>query len=498
MTADLLDGLKSRLCGGVHGSITAAKPADFPLLDEQALTTWPPDDAFAALRDIRADPWDPGAGPDAEIRRIACQLRSRRHLLNAVLFSPVPVLERLRQVLGPGYPDLTSEQKAVDAWIALCWTVEAAWLAVTQQGDGSSAADAGLLRPLAARLRFLVLSEPMRSRGDRIGAWWKCDESFGGSGVLDRALGPESWSQVVGRCQQARREWLGILDGYQSHPLLSQVKPAELERELRTAVFRDGARVPLGLSTRQLSQSAALTAEDRSAIGDVIDRHLLPRFTLPPVARLVLYDDSPPWTCCRRAFAAVTAVVGAAAVACAAGLLVRPAVAAAAACYLLMCGSALLPRGGLAAMWLLRMPAAAAVGAIALIGLMAGGFPAAEPGAGYAVPVLGGASFGYLMVEARNHGVAGLAAVRRALAVWAAGAMHALMVSLIGLVAVAPAFAVVGAKLDRLWSRPSYGHAGVVLALAAAWCLAVGVFSQILWQDRPITSPLAHLSWRDR
>ena len=37
-----------------------------------------------------------------------------------------------------------------------------------------------------------------------------------------------------------------------------------------------------------------------------------------------------------------------------------------------------------------------------------------------------------------------------------------------------------------------------VLALAAALCMAVGVFSQILWDDRPITAPLAHLSWRNR
>jgi hypothetical protein len=38
----------------------------------------------------------------------------------------------------------------------------------------------------------------------------------------------------------------------------------------------------------------------------------------------------------------------------------------------------------------------------------------------------------------------------------------------------------------------------MLLVLAAAWCLAVGVFSQILWDDRPITAPLAHLSWRNR
>jgi hypothetical protein len=70
------------------------------------------------------------------------------------------------------------------------------------------------------------------------------------------------------------------------------------------------------------------------------------------------------------------------------------------------------------------------------------------------------------------------------------------MVSLIGLVAVAPAFASPAGRLGGIWRQPGYGRAGLLLALAAAWCLAVGVFSQILWEDRPITAALAHLSWR--
>ena len=48
------------------------------------------------------------------------------------------------------------------------------------------------------------------------------------------------------------------------------------------------------------------------------------------------------------------------------------------------------------------------------------------------------------------------------------------MVSLIGLVAVAPAFVAAAPQLAALWRHPGYGHAGMVLALAAAWCLAVG------------------------
>jgi hypothetical protein len=191
-------------------------------------------------------------------------------------------------------------------------------------------------------------------------------------------------------------------------------------------------------------------------------------------------------------------VSGLVAVGLAAALIVWPAVVVAAACYLLVCVSVMLPGGGLSAMWLLRMPAASAVGVFALISFMPGGWLMTPPGGWHAVLALGGASFGYLLVEARNHGVASVAALMRALLVMTVGAVHALMVSVIGLVAVAPAFVNQGADLSKLWSKPAHGHAGMVLALATAWCLAVGVFSQILWDDRPITAPLAHLSWRNR
>jgi hypothetical protein len=88
-------------------------------------------------------------------------------------------------------------------------------------------------------------------------------------------------------------------------------------------------------------------------------------------------------------------------------------------------------------------------------------------------------------------------ALYRSGGVVAVGDAHALLVSLIGLVAVAPGYVPAGSQLAALWRDPAgYRHGGMVLLLATAWCLAVGVFSQILWDDRPITAPLAHLSWR--
>jgi len=85
----------------------------------------------------------------------------------------------------------------------------------------------------------------------------------------------------------------------------------------------------------------------------VTDRHLLPRFDLPGVARLALYDDSPWRRWARILLGGAVVLAAAAAVICAAFLLVHPATIAAAACYLLICLGVLLITPGWGAMWLL-------------------------------------------------------------------------------------------------------------------------------------------------
>jgi len=51
------------------------------------------------------------------------------------------------------------------------------------------------------------------------------------------------------------------------------------------------------------------------------------------------------------------------------------------------------------------------------------------------------------------------------------------------------------AGIDRDLAGASAAHA-LMVSLIGLVVLAVGVFSQIRWDDRPITAPLAHLSWR--
>jgi hypothetical protein len=327
------------------------------------------------------------------------------------------------------------------------------------------------------------------------------DRVPGGSRILNRVFGDSSWNVLVARSQEARRAWKQCLDEYQSHPLLSQAKPAELERELSALVFRQAGSwrhrmAPLGLSVRSPAERSALTAEDRGAIADAVEQHLLPRFAILTVARLALHDDRRGWQVARVALAMCVLLTGLGSVACVAGLLIYPAAWLAAACYVLICGGVAVLPAGWGSMWLLRMPAASTVGVIALISLIAGGWQGKPLGGWLAAGTLAAAAVGYLLIEVRNHGVAPWAALRRGLGVAVIGALHAAMVSLIGLVAIAPAFALAAGQLGELWKHPGYGHAGLLLALAAAWSLAVGVFSQILWDDRPITAALAHLSWR--
>jgi hypothetical protein len=484
-----LTGFRDRLTGGTGPAIQRGRPPGSGATDSEALRTWQ-SGAFAQLGDVRDDTWNAGQA-DAVISTLAGQLRENRRLLTAVLLAPDRVLDwRIGQY------DPARGKALIDCWTEMCCLAEAAWQATAPDlpaAGGYAAGDAAFLRPAAARLRFLVLSEPMRWRGKDSAMWIKPDEVFGGSGALDRVLGKESWYLLIGRCREARTAWRTFLDAYQSHPVLSQAMPGELEQELRVLVLRGTRRLsaPLGLSVNPLSEPRPLTPEDKTLISDVIERHMLPRFDLVTVASVALFDYRPGWRAVRLTVCGAAVLAAVAALACAAALLGRPAAVAAVICYLLICAGVLVLPGEWGMMWLLRMPAAAAVGMVVLIPVLP-----TPPGGWAAVAVLAAASSGYLLIEVRNHGVSPGAACRRALLVAIIGAVHALMVALIGLVVVAPAFVPDGRGLRALWTHPGYGHAGTAVALAAAWCLSVGVFSQILWDDRPITAPLAHLSWR--
>jgi len=189
-----LSRLCERLRGGVYRSVNAARAADHAHQDDKVLEEWPPGGEFAALGLIHGgdSTWQDSGEPERVIARLAAAMTARPTLLDAVVYAPDKVLGRLLVSSGArGVPPPGAA--LVDTWTALCWTVEAAWRVVTgadgQAGAGVqaiAAEDLAAMRPVAARVRFLVLSEPMRWRGwrkrqrgpFRRGDAW-CEEYFG-------------------------------------------------------------------------------------------------------------------------------------------------------------------------------------------------------------------------------------------------------------------------------------------------------------------------------
>jgi hypothetical protein len=500
---------RDRLAGGILPAIRRTRPKDWQTRDEAGLHD-------ARLQELSSAPeafYEPAGMPASAITDVqgalAEHLGSHRETLLAVLFAPDRLLDRLCEAPGNQTAGVAS------IWLRLCWIIEAAWREVAGDREthrpaagalpphalGLSLVDRALLYPVVARHRFLVLSEPLRHRAEPNSPWTPDPltlEQYGAYGLLGRAFGPDSWSLLVDRCREARWAWQRCLDEYQSHPLLAQARPKELEAELTSLVFAQGqATGPLVISWAPLADRAPQTSDDQAVTMELVEGHLLPRFKLASVALLAAHGPTQTDRLGRRAVTALVLAAAVGAVALVARGRVEQAASAAAGGYLLL-GLGLVAFGRLwAAQWLLRLPAAGAVGLLVLLTLPPTWW--AHPLRRWWAPaVLAGAAYGYLVVEARNHGAAGPAAAARALGVAVAGALHALLVCLLGLVLVAPTFVQDGRILERLWTHPggNRGQAWWVLLLACSWCLAVGVFSQILWEDRPITAPLAHLQWR--
>jgi len=493
--------LRARLAGGLVPGVAQTRGAERDSRDDAALgAVSQPGQALLSLLDELsrlASAWAPFEDMAAALSGLADGLARDRSAVIAALFSPQLLLDRV-----------SAGRDVVDGWRRACWVAEglSSLIGGRTAGPGPhdpdpvTADDRQLFAPLAARLRFLLLSEPFRHRSDSGSVWVSA-----GVPNLGELFGADTTPRVASECRQARWAWQRCLDEYDSHPLLAAACGEQIEAELRTLVFERTGPALLVLTTEPLAAPVAPRAVDRAVAAGTLERHLLPRFMLGAAWALAgaVSSVARPWA--RRQWPAAVAVALAVA---ASVLAVVPAgrwhayaaaVCAAAAYGVVLLGTVL--RGPLwAAPWLLRQPAAAAVGLLILLTLPASWW--SQPGAarlGWSVPALTLAAFGYLLVEARNHGVDRPAeAGRRAAAVAGMGLVHAWLVSVAGLVLVAPSYVDGGRHLAELWRGRGIVQPVEVLALSTAWCLAAGVFSQILWDDRPITAPLAHLNWRRR
>lgn len=457
--------------------------------------------------------------------------------VRAVVFSPHRLLCLSCQVVPSG-------GSAIAVWTAAATCADAVWEFVSAPPSGMSTGTGAEWRkrllPAAARVRFLLLSYPFRHRGEEASDTWNATalgivpeagpDSPGSA--LPRVFGggQGSWPRLVRAARESRDAWLGCLDAFPSHPLLVQVPARCLEEEVRALAFRDGERSgPLALSERPLNQPAPPSAADEAVVHHVVERHLLPRFALGAVMRTTWWrKGSRAWILAGCAIAVLlTALVMIVVFACTGtGALLWCAVASAALFYLLLVAGHLAHGPLWSTPWLLRLPAAAAVGLIPLIALNPYWWqnihtdPRAALTLTGAALVLLVASCGYLLVESVNHNAGirrhglrgagppsgrtgeatrpgrGVVPAVRAAAVATIGFAHSLLVAVIGVVLLAPVFAENGRELigilDQGGKQPP-----LILLFAAAWCLFVGVFSQTLWEDRPITAPLAHTRWRN-
>ncbi|MDA2812552.1 hypothetical protein O4J56_18050 [Nocardiopsis sp. RSe5-2] len=476
------------------------------------------------------------------------------HTARVLVHRPEAFIAWLPRVLRVR-PDLTEEEveaQGPSVWCVLAGTVDALW--EYAQGDTAGAHRIRRWEPLIARMRFLVLAEPFRD----LGLWepsWASTTALGrvfgydsGVELIRRAReAREVWRAHLGGYQSVPLfdhappfsaeedvRALAFVSGFSGRPLvLADLAPGARGDTAGGAGAPGAGRGPTGLPA------------DRAVTEDVVEHHLLPRFAVVEAWAAVAGRPGA-WRAPRQAGwfgavagAALLALVSAAVAAAASGALGTWYVAAAfaGAAYAAI-GAGTLAHGRRWAMPLmLRFPAAAVVGLIVLVAFHPDWWTDLSAGwasAGTAL-LIAAAPFGYLLTQVRNHNSGqvpeggGRTPVRRRVVVRAAlatgtGIAHAFLVALLGMVLVAPVFSEDGDRLRTAWSgggaasspeapaaapgeapaeaspaaepprRP--GSPAAILVLATSVCLAAGVFSQILWDDKPVTAPLSHQRWR--
>ena len=370
----------------------------------------------------------------------------------------------------------------------------------------------------AARYRFLVWSLPARLPAEhedelcpRTVPW---PSAAGGRAVT-------SDEDLRARARAAREDWLAFLAAAEDDAWLAALQTrgdALVERDLRwlTRAWprrRPGQRradAPRRPSHRlELSAIAASKnvrrSEHRRVAADVAETHWLPRGSILQAA--AAFGWRPPLlVAALAAFPLVSAAL-------AALLLTDHAEAARWGAVAALGAAGLVVAGGLPAradvVALLRIPAAAAAGQALLLSLTPRWWLSSN---GWAIGVaMLAAVTCYIVIEARLHGTGRLPAAGRALLIAGIGAAYAFVLSLAFLGFVVPAMGEQGRCLERWWTadplaplpldaycRDQLGQdlaawpAGVLL-LMTGWSFAVGVAAQILWDDRPLTSPLGRL-----
>lgn len=435
--------------------------------------------------------WEVGRNLD----KFSADLTSDGRILRRISECPLALSTAFASFLEAHFselPDCSIREAAL--WAVSTVFIEASWRAAAQHGtvDPFLAEQAATI----AHARFLLLATPQRiPDGALCGLATLADGVFGDRFRFESVL------------RDARAVWMSVLNSHQTYPELGLAN-SKLEDEVDRLLFADADKKRLlatgGGSTARPDHSEA----DRRIQALAVDQHLLPRFQVSRVWRLDRADRAHPrwlWWLAMSAIA-LSIVCVALGIACPHHQAwSRPAsVALASVALVAALVDSFRDRPVAAMKWMWRLPGAAVVGVLLLISLSRtwwAGLPLHPTDAYLASAVLLAASYGYLVLEARTHGVAVGNASLRALLVLAFASGHSYAVATLGLNLVGPVFIDGAVQLgaddvtslgERLHDPTQYWQ---LLLLATCWCIAVGVFSQILWDDRPITAPLAHMRW---
>jgi len=364
----------------------------------------------------------------------------------------------------------------------------AALLTSTQRMAPNSRRAARSVRACRA-LYFAVVSAPART------------------GLSDK-LDTRERSLWLDRVERARADWLDDLLGYERTPELRGLRPEILEALAHGIVWQDrpGGK-PLAFESKGVEAAGGNTAGEtrdegntpaaRSGDSDSAAQRALLRMTREFYLRRFMVGDA--WRAVSAANSSakttlgVVAALGALAVgAFSLHLLTAwwwPTIVAgwlSVAGFAAVAGFVAARGSEVAYPLLLRLPAGAALGVFAVVTQRTDWIVAEVSGATVqAILVLVGATLGYLLIEVRAHGARGHVVGLRALGVLGIGALGALLVATVAVYLLGPA--------TDLGLREGRAVAPGVL-LTAAIGLAVGVFLQLLWEERPVTDPLEHLA----
>lgn len=401
------------------------------------------------------------------------------------------------------------------------------------------------LLPLFRWVRWRLLSEPFRVSGTSNTPYATGDRHPCGVGV-SRGRGPDPFGPLAyaggafpgcrslrRRARDSRTQWATTLLEYQDHPVLSRV---DVEREGCLLVFGDAKRGKTGRGSREAQRSPLDFGDGDRSTGErpSVDQHFDSWFAREFFSRRFMVLDM--WRTVRQrlkwtvlVFFLVSVFAGVSIAVWPAGrpnpfrwewfadeppvwLLALGATALALAMGFLIWGVTR-PDGGerFAYPFLLRFAAGTVIGSAAIVamrGVWIARFsnpsltlPEDCPQSVQASPAWLGialllglivAGLAYLLLEVRIHGTSGRRVIRRAFAVWTIGLGWAFIIAAIDIVLISPTFTECF-PVNLFGLGRFFAFAAIALA-----SLDLGIFFQVLWEDRPVTYPLGALRFSRR